>query len=118
VAYDSLAAMVSAGNVDAVWILSPNNSRLETMRTIADEVNAGRSGVFAVACEKPLGRTLREAREVLALAESARLNHGYLENQVFSTAVIRGKEIIWRRAVPAAGRPYLARAAEEHAGPH
>ena len=30
----------------------------------------------------------------------------------------RGKAIIWRRAVPATGRPYLARAAEEHSGPH
>jgi len=26
--------------------------------------------------------------------------------------------VLWRRAVPAAGRPYLARASEEHAGPH
>jgi len=55
---------------------------------------------------------------VLRLAEDAGLAHGYLENQVFSTAVERGKEIIWRRAVPASGRPYLARAAEEHSGPH
>jgi predicted dehydrogenase len=52
------------------------------------------------------------------LAEDAGLAHGYLENQVFSSAVERGKEIIWRRAVPASGRPYLARAAEEHSGPH
>ncbi len=37
---------------------------------------------------------------------------------MFSSAVERGKEIIWRRAVPASGRPYLARAAEEHSGPH
>ncbi len=55
---------------------------------------------------------------MLALVEGAGLNHGYLENQVFSTAVLRGKEIIWRRAVPTTGRPYLARAAEEHSGPH
>jgi predicted dehydrogenase len=32
--------------------------------------------------------------------------------------VLRGKEIIWRRAASATGRPYLARAAEEHSGPH
>ena len=55
---------------------------------------------------------------MLRLAEDAGLNHGYLENQVFSTAVQRGKEIVWRRAVPLTGRPYLARAAEEHSGPH
>jgi predicted dehydrogenase len=55
---------------------------------------------------------------MLRLAEEANLNHGYLENQVFSTAVQRGKDVIWRRGVPAAGRPYLARASEEHSGPH
>ena len=55
---------------------------------------------------------------MVSLAEDARLATGYLENQVFSTAVERGKEIIWRRAVPLTGRPYLARAAEEHSGPH
>ena len=71
------------------------------MRAIHAAVKSGRSKVRAVACEKPLGRTLAEAREVLALAEDAGLAHGYLENQVFSTAVERGKEIIWRRAVPA-----------------
>ena len=74
--------------------------------------------LVGVACEKPLGRTLAEAREMLRLAEDAKLLHGYLENQVFSTAVQRGKDIVWRRAVPACGRPFLARAAEEHSGPH
>jgi predicted dehydrogenase len=88
------------------------------MRVIADAVREGRSKVFAVACEKPLARTLKEAKEMLALVEEAGLNHGYLENQLFATAVQRGKEIIWRRAVPSTGRPYLARAAEEHSGPH
>ncbi len=43
---------------------------------------------------------------------------GYLENQVFSPAVVRGKELVWSRGARLAGRPYLARAAEEHSGPH
>ncbi|MCW5695613.1 MAG: Gfo/Idh/MocA family oxidoreductase [Bauldia sp.] len=116
--YATLEALLAADDVDAIWILSPNPTRLATMRAIADAVTSGRSRVFAVACEKPLARTLSEAKEMLALAESAGLNHGYLENQMFSTAVLRGKDIIWRRAVPATGRPYLARAAEEHSGPH
>lgn len=55
---------------------------------------------------------------MLRLAEDAGLNHGYLENQVFATPVLRGKEIIWRRAASTTGRPYRARAAEEHSGPH
>lgn len=116
--HDSLESLLAADDVDAIWILSPNPTRVATMRTIAAEVKSGRSKVFAVACEKPLARTLAEAKEMLALVKDAGLNHGYLENQLFSTAVLRGKEIIWRRAVPATGRPYLARAAEEHSGPH
>lgn len=117
-AYDSLEALLAADDVDALWILSPNPTRLATMQVIAEAVKWGRSKVFAVACEKPLARTLKEAQEMLRLVEEAGLNHGYLENQLFSTAVLRGKEIIWRRAVPGTGRPYLARAAEEHSGPH
>jgi predicted dehydrogenase len=55
---------------------------------------------------------------MLALVEEAGLLHGYLENQLFMPAVQRGREIVWRRAVPESGRPYIARAAEEHSGPH
>jgi len=116
-AYDSLEAMLSSGEIDAVWILAPNDTRLDVMTAIAAAKRAG-APLIGVACEKPLGRTLAEAEAMLRLAEESGLRHGYLENQVFSTAVQRGKEIIWRRAVPSAGRPYLARAAEEHAGPH
>ena len=116
--HDSLESLVNADDVDAIWILSPNYTRLDVMRTIHAEVKAGRSKVIAVACEKPLARTVAEAREMLRLAEDAGLNHGYLENQVFCTPVIRGKDIIWRRAASTTGRPYLARAAEEHSGPH
>ena len=117
-AHESLESLFGAGDIDAVWICSPNDTRLDVMRVLATEVQAGRSGIFAVACEKPLARTLREAREMLALVEDAKLNHGYLENQVFCTPVLRGKEIVWRRAASTTGRPYLARAAEEHSGPH
>ena len=115
--FDTLEAMVMSGEVDALWILTPNDTRLDIMREIHRLKKAG-APIRAVACEKPLARTLVEAREMLRLAEDAALLHGYLENQVFSTAVIRGKDIIWRRAVPQGGRPYLARAAEEHSGPH
>ena len=116
-AYVSVDELLASGEVDAVWILGPNDTRLDHMRAIGRAVEDG-VPLLGVACEKPLGRNLVEAREMLRLAEEANLNHGYLENQVFSTAVQRGKEVIWRRGVPAAGRPYLARASEEHSGPH
>ncbi len=116
-AFASLEEMLGSGEVDAVWMLGPNDTRLDHMRAIHAAAKSG-VPILGVACEKPLGRNLTEAREMLRLAEDAGLNHGYLENQVFSTAVQRGKEVIWRRGVPAAGRPYLARASEEHSGPH
>jgi predicted dehydrogenase len=116
-AYDSVESLVESEEIDAVWILGPNDTRLDHMRAISRAMESGAS-LLGVACEKPLARNLAEAREMLRLAEEANLNHGYLENQLFSTAVQRGKEVIWRRGVPAAGRPYLARASEEHSGPH
>jgi predicted dehydrogenase len=118
-AFPSLEAMLGSGEIDALWILAPNHVRIEIMRGVRDLVAAGRAGPLrAIACEKPLGRTLAEAREMLALASEAGLIHGYLENQLFMPAVQRGREIVWRRAVPESGRPYIARAAEEHSGPH
>ncbi|MFD2261991.1 Gfo/Idh/MocA family protein [Lacibacterium aquatile] len=117
-AFDSLEAMLTSGTIDAVWILSPNDTRLTIMREIHALVTSGKTKLKGVACEKPLARTIAEAKEMVRLVEDAKLLHGYLENQVFSNAVARGKEIIWRRAVPSTGRPYLARAAEEHSGPH
>jgi predicted dehydrogenase len=118
VAYQSIEAMLTSGDVDAVWIVSVNHARLDVMREVSRIVSGGTVPLRAVACEKPLGRTLAEAREMLSLVRNCGLLHGYLENQLFSTAVQRGRDIIWRRGVPSAGRPYLARAAEEHSGPH
>src|SRR5262249_932675 len=42
----------------------------------------------------------------------------YLEDQLFEPAIVRGKHIAWTRGASLTGRPYLARAAEEHSGPH
>jgi len=41
-----------------------------------------------------------------------------MENQLFSPAVVRAKEILWARGAATTGPPFLARAAEEHSGPH
>jgi len=117
-AFPSLEAMVSSPEIDAIWVVGPNYARVEHFQIIHHLLKTGKASLRGVACEKPLARTIAEAKEVIRLVEEVGLNHGYLENQLFSTAVQRGKEIIWRRAVPISGRPYLARAAEEHSGPH
>ena len=55
---------------------------------------------------------------MVEMVEESGLLHGYLEDQMFAPGVRRGKQIIWDRAAALTGRPYLARAAEEHSGPH
>ena len=116
--FDSVEAMLTSGEVDAVWVVGTNDTRIEHMRAINHAVKERGVSLKGVACEKPLARNLAEAREVLRLAQDAGLNTGYLENMLFSTGVQRGKDIIWRRGVANAGRPYIARATEEHSGPH
>src|SRR5205823_4262841 len=81
-------------------------------------VSSGKVALKGIACEKPLARNVAEAEKVVELVKSAGLATGYLENQVFAPQVERGRSLIWRRAAAATGRPYLARAAEEHSGPH
>jgi len=116
--FDSVTEMVSDPAIDAVWILAPNFTRLEIMEEIVRALETGKGELLGVACEKPLGRNAAEARQMLKLAQRASLLDGYLENQVFSPAIVRGKEILWARGAATTGRPYLARAAEEHSGPH
>ncbi|MFE1167844.1 Gfo/Idh/MocA family protein [Nocardiopsis sp. NPDC058789] len=117
-AYDDVRAMVRDPAVQAVWVTTPNHVRLETVRAICEEVTSGRADLRGIAIEKPLGRTLAEAEEVLSLVEGAGLLHGYLENQVFAPGVTRAHELVWARGAAASGSPYLARCAEEHSGPH
>jgi predicted dehydrogenase len=117
-AYKSITEMVADPAIDAVWICIPNFARLEVMEEIVHALQTGKAELIGVACEKPLGRNVKEARRMLELAEKAKLLDGYLENQIFCPAVVRGKEIVWTRGAALAGRPYLARAAEEHSGPH
>lgn len=117
-AYDSIAAMIADPTIDAIWLCGPNQARIENIEEIADAVTSGKGKLKGIACEKPLARTVAEAKKVAQLIESAGINHGYLENQVFAPHVSRGRELIWARGAALTGRPYLARAAEEHSGPH
>ena len=117
-AYGSITEMVADPAIDALWICAPNFTRIEVMEEICDAVMTGKGSLKGIACEKPLGRNVAEARQVRALALKAGLLDGYLENQVFAPSVVRGREIVWARGAAATGRPYMARAAEEHSGPH
>jgi predicted dehydrogenase len=117
-AYGSITEMVCDPNIDAIWLNGPNHARIENVEEVCAAVTSGQATLKGIACEKPLGRTVAEAKHILKLVEKAGIMHGYLENQYFSPQVSVGHNLIWTRGAATTGRPYLARAAEEHSGPH
>ena len=117
-AYPTITDMVADPAIDALWLTGPNFTRIENVEEIVNAVKGGRGKLIGIACEKPLGRNVAEAQKVIDLVKSVGLKTGYLENQVFSPHVETGRAILWARGAALTGRPYLARAAEEHSGPH
>jgi predicted dehydrogenase len=117
-AYKSITDMVADPNIDALWLTGPNNARVENVEEIVAAIESGKGELKGIACEKPLARNVAEARHVLELVKRVGLRHGYLENQLFAPHVETGRSLIWARGAATTGRPYLARAAEEHSGPH
>jgi predicted dehydrogenase len=117
-AFSSIEEIIAAPEIDCLWLCAPNHLRLQNMQAICDAIRTGAGKLIGVACEKPLARNVAEARRMVEMVERSGLLHGYLEDQMFAPSVARGKQIIWNRAAALTGRPYLARAAEEHSGPH
>jgi predicted dehydrogenase len=116
--YKSIRDMIADPAINALWLCGPNQARIANIEEIVDAIKSGAGTLRGLACEKPLARNVAEAKKVAALAASVGLNTGYLENQLFAPDITRGRELIWARGAALTGRPYLARAAEEHSGPH
>ncbi|HEX9309513.1 MAG TPA: Gfo/Idh/MocA family oxidoreductase [Gemmatimonadaceae bacterium] len=116
--YKSIRDMVADPAINALWICGPNQARVANIEEIVAAIQSGAGTLRGLACEKPLGRNVTEAKKIAELARSVGLNTGYLENQLFAPDITRGRELIWARGASLTGRPYLARAAEEHSGPH
>jgi predicted dehydrogenase len=110
--------MVADPRVDAIWLCGPNHARIENVEEIVDTVQRGRGELTGIACEKPLARNIAEAEQVASLVDGIGVQTGYLENQLFAPHIEAGKALLWARGAATTGRPYLARAAEEHSGPH
>ena len=117
-AYGSIADMVADPRIDAIWLCGANHARVENVEEIVDAIERGKGELKGLACEKPLARNVAEAKEVVRLVRRVGLATGYLENQLFAPQVEHGRSLIWARGAKLTGRPYLARAAEEHSGPH
>jgi predicted dehydrogenase len=116
--FASIRDMIADPAIDALWLTGPNHRRLENLDEIVDAVLRGHGMLRGIACEKPLARTVAEAERMIELVARAGLVHGYLENQLFAPQVEAGHALAWARGAASTGRPYLARAAEEHSGPH
>ena len=103
-------------HVDVVAIFNPNFCRVEVMEGIAHAVSEG-ARLRGLICEKPLARNLAEARRVVALAEEIGAPTAYFENQIHMKMLKNAREQL-APVTAAMGPLTLARASEEHAGPH
>ncbi|KPK87893.1 MAG: hypothetical protein AMS27_01050 [Bacteroides sp. SM23_62_1] len=103
-------------NCDAVAIYAPNYARIEIMEEIVAAVKAG-AELKGIICEKPLARTVKEAQQLVDLANGVHLNTAYHENQIHMKSIHNALiqlEPVQRIMGPIA----LARSSEEHSGPH
>jgi predicted dehydrogenase len=116
--FKSIAEMVADPEVDAIWLCGPNHARVENVEEIVDTIARGRGTLKGIACEKPLARNVAEAVKIRDLVQKVGLKTGYLDNQLFAPHIEAGRNLLWARGAATTGRPYLARAAEEHGGPH
>ncbi|HPV39420.1 MAG TPA: Gfo/Idh/MocA family oxidoreductase, partial [Candidatus Hydrogenedentes bacterium] len=112
--YSSVAELCK--NVDAVALLAPNFVRVELMEEVTEAVRAG-AELKGIICEKPLGRTVAEAKRLVDLVEEAGLPNAYFENQLHMKCIQKALQQLepQRKSM---GELTLARCAEEHSGPH
>ncbi len=114
VVYNSVAELCK--HVDAVAIFAPNFARIQIMQEIVKAVKDG-APLKGVICEKPLGRTIAEAQQLVDLATAAKLPTAYIENQLHMKGIRAQMEQL--APVQATMGPLaLARSSEEHSGPH
>ncbi len=113
-AYPNIKALCNT--CDVVCLFGPNYLRADLMGQVVEAVQGG-AELKAVVCEKPLGRTVHEAQEMVALAEKAQLPTVYFENQLHMKPIRRQLEQLAPQQ-KTMGPMTLVRSAEEHGGPH
>jgi predicted dehydrogenase len=105
-----------ARDVDVVAIFNPNAARVAVMEELALAAADG-ARLHGVICEKPLARNLIEANRVVELAREVGAPTAYFENQIHMKMVRQARAQL-EPVAATMGPLTLARAAEEHAGPH
>src|SRR3990172_6179526 len=89
VAQFHIRSLLAVRDADVAAVMSRTRAHAEEAAALARDLGVG-AALRGIACEKPLARTVAEGRTMLALVRKAGLLHGYLENQLFSPAVMRG----------------------------
>jgi predicted dehydrogenase len=112
--YDSIGAM--ARHVDVLAFFGPNFTRVPALEETARAVAEG-ARLQGLIVEKPLARNLIEADRVLELAAEIGAPTAYFENQIHMKSVRVALDQL-RGVINTMGPLALARASEEHAGPH
>ncbi len=112
--YDTVAELCK--NCDAVAVLAPNFVRVELVEQIVEAVKGG-AQLKGIICEKPLGRTVAEAKQLVTLADEANLPTAYIENQIHMKCIRKALAQIEPQQ-KVMGPIAIARCSEEHAGPH
>jgi len=95
-------------DVNTVVVGLPNNLHQEAVLAAAE---AGK----AVLCTKPLGRTAKEAKNMLEAVEKAGVFHGYLEDLVYTHKTLKALSSVQNGAL---GDILWVRSRETHPGPH
>jgi len=103
-----MAEAIRHPDTGVVVVALPNNLHLEAVKLAAE---AGK----AVLCTKPLGRTAREAKEMLDIVEKAGVFHGYLEDLCYPPKTLKALASVRNGAI---GRVLWTRSREAHPGPH
>ncbi|MGI9400643.1 MAG: Gfo/Idh/MocA family protein, partial [Rhizobiaceae bacterium] len=84
---DSIDVLVDDPQTDAVLLITPPNARLEIISRFA---KAGKH----ILCEKPLARTLEEARQIVETCENAGVHLGVVFQHRFRAASQKLSELI------------------------
>lgn len=99
---------VSHKDVDAVIIGLPNDLHLEAVLACAEAKKH-------VLCTKPLGRTAKEALQMLQAVDKAGIVGGYLEDLCYTPKFLKSLASIQSGAI---GEVIWAKSRETHPGPH
>lgn len=105
---DSMEQAVSHPDVDVVIIALSNQLHLQAVEACA---KAGKH----VLCTKPLGRTAKEAKQMLKLVEQAGIMGGYLEDLCYTPKFLKSLDSVKKGNL---GRILWAKSREAHPGPH